>query len=182
MSESLLYQLFLVVIIGLAIAFDIRERRIPNRLILVAIGGGILLNAWQGVPHVGDSLLGLGLGVGFLFIPFALGWLGAGDVKFFGAVGDILGVHFVPRVFFYSTILGGVLAVIWIAWGGMDPKAFKRAWNEIRLLITSRGKVLPDGVSDRVSKGARTIPFGVAIGLGTLVAVYFDPRGEWAGF
>jgi len=182
MPESVLYQLFLVLITGFAIGFDIREKRIPNRLILVAVGGGILLNAWQGVLQFEYSLLGLGLGVGLLFIPFALGWLGAGDVKFLGAVGAIVGVQLVPRVFFYSVILGGALALISIAFGAIRLKAFTTAWNELKLLIASRGAAMPDGVRDRVAKGAPAIPFGVAIGLGTLIAVYVDPSGEWAGF
>ncbi len=182
MVESFLYNLFLVAITGVAIGFDIKEKRIPNQLILVAITGGILFNASQGVPQLKDSLLGLGLGVGFLIIPFVLGWMGAGDVKFLGAVGAILGVQLVPRAFFYSAVLGGVLALVSIVYGGIRLKVFKTAWNELKLLIMSRGAVWPEMLNHRVSKGARSIPFGVAIGLGTLVAVYLDPRGEWAGF
>jgi len=41
---------------------------------------------------------------------------------------------------------------------------------------------MPDGVRERVAKGTTAIPFGVAIGLGALIAVYVDPSGEWAGF
>lgn len=182
MVESFLYHLFLVAITGVAIGFDIKEKRIPNQLILVAITGGILFNASQGVPQLKDSLLGLGLGVGFLIIPFVLGWMGAGDVKFLGAVGAILGVKPVAHVFFYSAILGGILALISAIVSGINPKAFKISWSELKVLILSRGAVWPEMVNHRVSKGARSIPFGVAIGLGTLVAVYLDPRGEWAGF
>jgi Flp pilus assembly protein protease CpaA len=66
--------------------------------------------------------------------------------------------------------------------GGMKPKAFKGVWYDFKLLIMSRGRILPDAVSERRMKGARTVPYGVAIGLGTLVAFYVDPKGEWAGF
>lgn len=182
MAEIFLFNLFLVLVIAFAVGFDIREKRIPNALILLGITGGMLLNTWEGVPQLVDSFLGLSLGVGILIIPFAFGWLGAGDVKFLGAVGAILGVQLVPRVFFYSAVLGGVLALVSIVYGGIRLKVFKTAWNELKLLIMSRGAVWPERLNHRVSKGARSIPFGVAIGLGTLVAVYLDPRGEWAGF
>ncbi len=52
MVENFLYNLFLVAITGIAIGFDLKEKRIPNQLILVAITGGILFNASQGVPFL----------------------------------------------------------------------------------------------------------------------------------
>ena len=38
------FDLFLVLFIGLAAGFDLWERRIPNWLVLLAMIGGILLN------------------------------------------------------------------------------------------------------------------------------------------
>ena len=183
MAESFLFNLFLVLIIGFAVAFDIREKRIPNWLILLAMTGGILLNAWKGIPHLFESILGLVLGIGILIVPFALGWLGAGDVKLLGALGAILGVKWVPRLFFYSALLGGLLALISIALSrGISLKVFKGAWLDFKLLIMSQGAVLPETISDRARKKVATVPFGVAIGFGALIAFYMDPKGEWAGF
>ncbi|MGH7771573.1 MAG: A24 family peptidase [Candidatus Binatia bacterium] len=171
---------FLVLFTVFSVGFDIGSRRIPNWLILLGISWGILVNAWKG--DLFNSFLGLGLGIGILIIPFALGWLGAGDVKLLGAIGAILGVKWLPRVFFYSALVGGLLAIMSIFTKGMNPKAFKDALYDFKLMIMSRGAVLPDTVNERRMKGARTVPYGVAIGLGTLVAFYVDPRGEWAGF
>ena len=177
------FDLFLLVFIGLSVGFDITEKRIPNRLILVAITGGILFNGWKGMGQLLASFLGLGLGIGILIIPFAFGWLGAGDVKFLGAVGAILGVQLVPRIFFYSAILGGVLAVIALAYNrSMSLEAVKGAWRDFMLLILSCGVVRAETVSEKNPKGRLTVPYGVAIGLATLVAFYLDPKGEWAGF
>jgi len=175
-----LFNLFLLVFTGLAVGFDVRERRIPNRLVLIGIVAGILFNGSAGRPQLFDSVLGLGLGLGILLLPFAFGWLGAGDVKFFGAVGALLGVKFVPRVFFYSALLGGVLAVISIAFRGMSLRIFRTAWWDLKVLVASRGAVLPESVGKQ--SRVDTVPYGVAIGLGTLVAFYLDPVGEWAGF
>src|SRR4051812_25032563 len=99
------FDLFLVFFLGLAAGFDLRERRIPNWLILGALTGGILLNCWRGTPQLLTSLEGLGLGIGIFLIPFALGWLGAGDVKLLGAVGAVLGSQWLPRVIFYSALV-----------------------------------------------------------------------------
>lgn len=180
MDLTHLFDLFLLVFTGLSIGFDVRQRRIPNWLVLTGITVGILFNAWRGVPQLFHSLLGLGLGLGILILPFAFGWLGAGDVKFFGAVGAILGVKSIPRVFFYSALLGGVLAVTSVAFRGMSLRIFKTAWWDLKLLVASRGAVLPESVGKQ--SRVDTVPYGVAIGLGTLVAFYLDPVGEWAGF
>jgi prepilin peptidase CpaA len=181
MAEQV-FNLFFVLFICFLMAFDIKEKRIPNRIIFAGIVIGVLLNGSKGITELVNSFLGLGLGVGILIIPFGLGWLGAGDVKFLGAIGAILGISWVPRVFFYSALVGGLLALITIAVRGMNPKAFKGIWYGFKLMMMSGGRVLPDRVSERALKGARTLPYGVAIGLGTLVAFYLDPRGEWAGF
>ncbi len=174
------FDLFLVFFLGLAAGFDLRERRIPNWLVLFALTGGILLNL--GMPQLLNSLEGFGLGIGIFLLPFALGWLGAGDVKLLGAVGAVLGVQWLPRVIFYSALAGGVSALVAIALRGMDLKVFKGAWRDFTLLIMSQGAVLPETVSERGRGGARTIPYGVAIVCGTLMAFYVDPTGDWAGF
>jgi len=174
------FDLFLVLFVGLAAGFDLWTRRIPNWLVFLAVTGGILLNAWIGTPRLLDSLKGLGIGIGVFLIPFALGWLGAGDVKLVGAVGAVLGAGSLPRVIFYSALSGGVLAVITIIAHGANLKPLHETWRNMKLLIMSRGAVLPEPISAQGQ--ARTIPYGVAIGCGTLVAFYVDPSGGWAGF
>jgi Flp pilus assembly protein protease CpaA len=64
----------------------------------------------------------------------------------------------------------------------MNWKAFTGVWQDIKVLLVSQGTVLPEGVSAKSRQGAHTIPYGVAIALGTLVAFYIDPDGHWAGF
>jgi prepilin peptidase CpaA len=176
------FDIFLVLFIGLAAAFDLKERRIPNWLVLAAMLGGLLLHIVNGAPGLLDSLSGIGLGVALLFIPFALGWLGAGDVKLVGAIGAVLGVAWVPRVLFYSALAGGLLALLSLTTQSARWSVLKDTWIDVKLFVTSRGAVIPASVGERDIKGVHTIPYGVAIGLGTLVAFYGDPQGYWAGF
>lgn len=176
------FDLFLVVFICLSVGFDLWQNRIPNWLNFSATAVGISIGACAGIHALLDSFLGLGLAVAILLVPFVVGGLGAGDVKFLAAVGAILGVQWVPRIFFYTALLGIPLALVAMLFQGVRANMFRGAWVDLKLLWLSRGAALPESVTDRVSRGARTVPYGVAIGLGTLIAFYADSYGKWAGF
>ena len=167
---------------GLSVFFDLTVRRIPNWIIAFGLAGGLLLHASQGFAQFSQSLLGFIGGIAIFIIPFALGWMGAGDVKYFGVVGALLGVKWLPRVLFYSILVAGVLAVICVAVSRLNSRFFKDAWTDCKLIIFSFGRVLPDSIGKRTAKGADSVPWGVAIGAGTLAAYYIDPTGRWAGF
>jgi prepilin peptidase CpaA len=166
----------------LSVFFDLTVRRIPNWIIAFGLAGGLLLNGSQGFAQFSHSLLGFIGGIAVFIVPFALGWMGAGDVKYFGVVGALLGVEWLPRVLFYSILAAGVFAVGYVTIGRFNSGFFKDAWIDCKLAILSLGRVLPDSIGKRTAKGADSVPWGVAIGAGTLVAYYFDPTGRWAGF
>ena len=166
----------------LSVFFDLTVRRIPNWIIAFGLLGGLLLNASQGFAQFSYSLLGFIGGIGVFIVPFALGWMGAGDVKYFGVVGALLGVEWLPRVLFYSILVAGGFAVAYIAIDRFNSGRLKDAWTDCKLAILSLGRVLPDSIGKRSAKGADSVPWGVAIGAGTLVAYYLDPTGRWAGF
>jgi prepilin peptidase CpaA len=166
----------------LSVFFDLTVRRIPNWIIAFGLLGGFLLNASQGFAQFSHSLLGFIGGIGVFIVPFALGWMGAGDVKYFGVVGALLGVEWLPRVLFYSILAAGVFAVAYVAIGRFNSGFLKDAWIDCKLAILSLGRLLPDSIGKRTAKGADSVPWGVAIGAGTLVAYYLDPTGKWAGF
>ena len=105
----------------LSVFFDLTVRRIPNWIIAFGLAGGLLLNASQGFAQFSHSLLGFIGGIAVFIVPFALGWMGAGDVKYFGVVGALLGVEWLPRVLFYSILTAGVLAVAYVASAALIP-------------------------------------------------------------
>jgi prepilin peptidase CpaA len=174
-------EIVLISVLFFSVTFDLWVRRIPNWLTMSGAVAGLTLNCFGGLAQFLHGFFGLLLGLGLLILPFALGWLGAGDVKLFGAVGAILGVQWIPRVLFYSGVAGGILALFIMVVRGVDLKGFKNLWNDFRLFVVSLGQVLPESVSHRTAN-TKSIPWAVPIGLGVLVAFYLDPNGRWAGF
>src|SRR5215813_5877877 len=88
-----------IVLVPMAIMItymDIRYRRIPNKLVLITLIGGIAVNTVsRGSSGLLASLGGMGLAFGLMFFLHAFGTMGAGDVKLFAAIGSVLGVSLV---------------------------------------------------------------------------------------
>lgn len=167
---------------GLAVFFDLSIRKIPNWVILIGLLCGVTLNGFQGSSHLIASVLGFVAGIGVLVLPFALGWLGAGDVKYFGVVGALLGVSWLPRVFFYSALVAGSIAAGYILTGFARTLRFKEFWWDLKTMMLTGGQVLFNPVSARTSEHGVSVPWGVAFAAGTILAYYLDSTGKWASF
>lgn len=102
------------VVIGLiACVTDIRSRRVPNLLTAPAILLGVLGHAVLPSGQGGTAaLLGCVVGLTMFFPIFALGGLGAGDVKLMAALGTWIGWSAIAWTALYGAVAGGVLAVI----------------------------------------------------------------------
>ena len=169
------------VISSLSAFFDLKIRKIPNWLIACGLLLGVALNALQGYTHLFASISGFLVGVGVLFLPFAMGWIGAGDVKFFGVVGALVGIWMLPRVFFYSALVAGLIAIGYLAAGLASSSRLKSLWIELKAAFLTVGRILPQPVYVN-SRGSASVPWGVAFAAGTMIAYYLDPTGQWAGF
>ena len=172
----------IVVIGSLSAFFDLTLRRIPNWLIAIGVASGLTIHAFDGSAVFVQSLLGLIIGIAVLVFPFAMGWIGAGDVKYFGVTGALLGAMLLPRIFFYSALVAGLIAVGSVLLGRIRFFSFKQIWLELKIAIISGGNVLPKPMRERSTNPHESTPWGVAFAVGSLIAYYIDPKGEWAGF
>lgn len=167
--------LLLGAILLISIVTDVRTKKIPNLLTFPAMLMGLIIHgARGGWPGLAQGLWGLFLGTALLYIPFALGGMGAGDVKLLGAVGALQGADFVLRAFLASALAGGALAVaallwrrqLWasICWCGPALKAL--FWR-----LATGGKLKLE-VPPFPAQG-RGLPYGAAIACGTLTVLFW---------
>ena len=157
--------MLLLVILITAVSIDLWRHRIPNVLSLGAIVLGFGLQAWAlGVDGLLIGLGGLGIGL-LIFLPFyLLGGMGAGDVKLMAAVGTFLGPTDTLLAAGLSLVVGAVL-------GGLVALARRGALAALRRAASTL-KVLPSpGVAPQ--SGAAAVPFALAIGIGTVVAMWW---------
>jgi prepilin peptidase CpaA len=155
------------ILIALAAALDGRARRIPNWLVLTLGTLGMVYSSLQmpALDGVWRAAGGIGLGLA-LWLPFyALGWLGAGDVKFFAAASAWLGPMRALEAALEAAVIGAALAVIWMLW----TYGVKRALVILGVAAAAPALLAPP---PQTRIGKRTLPYGVALALGALTAAW----------
>jgi prepilin peptidase CpaA len=154
-------------LLGIACVWDVHVRRIPNRVTASLAAAGLLFTMWQ---HPNLSGLGIafgGLAVGLLvwFPSYALGLLGAGDVKLAAAAGMWLGPMRTFEAAIIGGIIGGALALMWML-----------RFRGVRGTATSLwvASVLPRTlVQPRVGPATRQhVPYSVALSLGVVIVAW----------
>lgn len=166
--------MILVFVLIIAAVTDYKTRKIPNLLngvaLLAALITWTILEGWSGFLF---SFKGFWVGFATLIIPYALGAMGGGDVKFMGVVGAFLGIQGVLNAFVWTSLCGGLYAVGLIV---VHPRQFwesvQRHWLTLKLLVATK-KFMPD-------KPVATAPrlyYGIAIAAGTLSYLLLDLAG-----
>ena len=147
--------------------YDVRYRRIPNILVLATLISGLTINtSLAGFNGTVSSLEGLALAFIPMFLIHLFGAMGAGDVKLFGAVGAVLGAAMVPLTFVVVVMLGAALAIYTMLRSGT---VFSTLHGVLRIFVG----ILPGWEMPRFDMPAdrkHTIPYGVAIMLGSLLS------------
>ncbi len=156
--------LAMAILLTLAAVCDIRTHRIPNLLVLLGLVLGLLGHGWRGGPGLLLSLEGVAV-AGLALLPYALGGLGAGDVKLLGAVGALMGPVFLLWTLLGTVLAGGLLALAWAAWRGVLRETVDNALLGLHLLRSRAGvSVLAS------SSQAGKMPLAPAIALGAAFA------------
>ena len=95
-----------------AVREDVLSHRIPNRLtgsvLCVGLTLQLFLAGWQALGQAG---LGMIVGLAILLPLYLLRATGAGDVKFLGALGILLGPQWTFIAGLYTLLAGGALAL-----------------------------------------------------------------------
>ena len=132
--------------------FDIRERRLPNWLVLATLAAGLGLAMWRGgaeaLPwHLAHFVTALVVGIGL----YALRALGAGDAKYYAALSAWFTLGSALKLVMAVSFVGLFLTLGWLAWRKLS------------------GKPAPKKPLDDMDK----VPFGVAMAAGAVLALLY---------
>ena len=167
-----------VVTITLVIAayIDGKKLKVPNLITYpMILSCWVYSFAFFGWEGLGWSLVGTVVGLALLLPAYAIGGMGAGDVKLLAGVGAWVWGTTTLYAFCVSAVLGGLIAVGMVlyqkAWQKHHDQ-FWLIWNEITTIRN------PDTLATIAAERKSTmmlLPYGIPIAIGTIA--YF----AWAG-
>jgi len=160
---------------------DLWKFKVYNALTFPMLLSGPLASALLGgAEGLKASLLGAALGFGVLAVFFAMGGVGAGDVKLLTAVGAWLGPFLTVQVFVASALAGGVYALVLMALRGGVREAFWGVALVAQRLQSPGPWTRPETVIAeevrRADRRRRLIPFAAMTCLG-----FFVTLARWGG-
>ncbi|OWW20572.1 A24 family peptidase [Noviherbaspirillum denitrificans] len=176
----------LAALLGVAAWCDFTQRRIPNLLVFPGACIGLLLNAFlpegygftsalPGALGILGAIKGLGLGL-VLFLPmYMVRVMGAGDVKLMAMVGAFVGMNGVVADTVIVFMTGGCLSLLYL----LRRKAFlARIERFFPALLLLRIHAADSSIASSSGSGkTESVPFGVAIALGTMAYIVLARQG-----
>ena len=156
--------------------WDVRYRRIPNALSLLifALGAGFAATLIEPRDAAIRVLGGAATGCA-VWVPFwALGMMGAGDVKFFAAASAWLGSLLALVAALVTALLGGALALCWLFWRARAGGASRAAFGSADVIRGGHGDNGDDsGHQGDAQRLSATLPYGVAMAAGLATCAWY---------
>jgi prepilin peptidase CpaA len=160
----------LMALLAAATWTDIRSNRIPNALVVAGAIVGVACGLAPGGIGLEDTALGVVAGF-FLLLPlYAIGIMGAGDVKLMAMTGIFLGVNATLLAGLATFAAGGILAVGY----GLKSGVMLEALRNVRTFAGSAVMHLASGGAPSVADMPVTpvrLPYAAAIAAGALISV-----------
>lgn len=150
---------------------DVRWRRVPNALTLPALAAGVLAHGlWSGGLGPLGALGGAAVGLAVFFPFFALGGMGAGDVKLMAALGAWIGAPAIGWTALYCALAGGVLGLALALVHGYLTRALVNIWQLMTFWFAHGVRPLP-ALTLEHGRGPR-LPYAVPVLAGLVMALW----------
>ncbi len=163
-------------VLVVAAVIDGWKLKVPNWITFPFVVAGWTYSAvWFGWVGLGWSMAGTGVGLLLLLPAYAIGGMGAGDVKLLAGVGAWVWGTVTFYAFCVSAVVGGVLAVAMVLYArkfGHHKAQFLAILTEI--MVLRNAEELSEIATQRKSS-MMLLPYGIPIAIGTIT--YF----AWAG-
>ena len=144
---------------------DARWLKIPNAFTYPAMLAGLVFGALEALPGglfasgLADHIAAIVIAFAVCYPFYAAGGLKAGDAKLLMAIGALRGTSFLLVAAVYGALLGGVIAIFFIVTRRLARPAAGAPANTMSAVMKS------------------SMPYGVALGLGGLIALAFEAVG-----
>ncbi|ACC74396.1 prepilin peptidase [Paraburkholderia phymatum] len=161
-------------LVAIAAIYDLHARRIPNWLVVIGLGVGLAVQAALHGMASGMSLWVVGaLTGGAMLMPgYLLRMLGAGDVKLMAAVGCFCGGAGAFQAALAVCAVGGVWALVELLRHGQMRAGLQNMTAALTDVWMPSGGTPHAGSTRTRRPTAGSLPYGVAIAVGTMLALF----------
>jgi prepilin peptidase CpaA len=152
---------------------DLMARRVSNRALLSVLGCVAAMQLLQigNPPSLAQCLLGGVIGLAALLPFYAIGWMGAGDVKLFSVIGFLLGSNALLPIWLIASLAAGAHALLVIVWTPAASYAPPRLQRMVQSLQGS-SLVLDWQMDLRAARRGRSgIPYAAYMGIAMIAVV-----------
>jgi prepilin peptidase CpaA len=161
---------------------DGKELRVPNKITFPMIIAGWIYSmvaygmAGEGwMVGLGWSLAGTAVGLATLLPAYAIGGMGAGDVKMMAAIGAWVYCATTFYAFCVSAVVGAILAILMILFSGQGKKHWNQFFFIFNEIMTVRNPETLSEIAAERKSSMRLLPYGIPIAIGTVI--YFGWMG-----
>ncbi|MCH7751517.1 MAG: prepilin peptidase [Planctomycetes bacterium] len=170
---------FVTITLVVAAMIDGLKLKVPNWLTYPMILSGWIystaLSPYAGWDGLWYSLLGTAVGLGLLLPAYAIGGMGAGDVKLLAGVGAWMWPSVTFYAFAVSALVGGVIAVGMIAWTRSWDKHRDQFWLILNEIATVKDPEKLSEIAAERKPRMFLLPYGIPIAIGSIA--YFAWHG-----
>jgi prepilin peptidase CpaA len=162
------------IVLIVAAYIDGKQLRVPNWLTYSMVFSGLAYctcaGGWAGL---GEGLLGMLVGLVCLMPLYAVGGMGAGDVKLLAGVGAWLGASVTFYGFCVSTVVGAVMAVLMVLY----RKSFSKHYSQFLLIfsewLTVKNPLELSRIAAERKSSMLLLPYGIPICIGCIAYFFY---------
>jgi prepilin peptidase CpaA len=159
-----------------AAVIDGWKLKVPNWITFpLIISGWVYSTAAFGWAGLAWSLFGTAIGLGLLLPAYAIGGMGAGDVKLLAGVGAWIWATNTLYAFCVSALVGGVIAVAMVLWRRDWHHHIYQFWTIVGEIMHVRDPNALSAIAAERKSAMLLLPYGIPIAIGTIA--YF----AWTG-
>jgi prepilin peptidase CpaA len=170
---------FVTITLVVAAVIDGLKLKVPNWITFPMIISGWIYSAafspyagWEGLVY---SLLGTLVGLALLMPAYAIGGMGAGDVKLLAGVGAWVWGTTTLYAFALSAVIGGVIAVLMVLSRRTWFKHHAQFWMICTEILTVKDPEKLAAIAAERKPTMMLLPYGIPIAIGTIA--YFAIAG-----
>lgn len=157
------------VVLIVAAYIDGQQLRVPNWITFPMVLAGLAYHTWaSGWSGLGESLVGMTVGLACLLPLYSVGGMGAGDVKLMAGIGAWLGAMVTFYAFCVTVVVGAAMALVMAMWGGRFRQHYGNFVVIFMELLTIRNpRELSEIAAERKPR-MMLLPYGIPICLGSI--------------